>query len=81
MPQRKTPAAYEHLAQERGFAWLGPEVSNVRTKTIWQCPAGHQWPATYNKIQQKRGCPIAPVKRPGNQMITTAWLKGAVSSG
>lgn len=64
MPQRKTPADYERLAQERGFAWLGPEVANVRTKTTWQCPAGHRWPAAYNKIQQKRGCPHCAGKAP-----------------
>lgn len=64
MPQRKTPADYEHLAQVRGFVWLGPAVANVRTKTTWQCPAGHQWQATYNKIQQKRGCPHCAGRAP-----------------
>jgi hypothetical protein len=64
MPQRKTPDAYKHLAQERGFAWLGPEVANAREKTTWQCPAGHQWQTSYNKIQQKRGCPFCAGKAP-----------------
>jgi hypothetical protein len=36
---------------------LGPEAPNVQTKTGWQCPQGHQWQATYDKIRGGTGCP------------------------
>jgi hypothetical protein len=58
MPLRKTPADYCDLAKERGFRWLGPEVSNTGTKTGWECAQGHRWEARYNSIQRGSGCPI-----------------------
>lgn len=55
----RTPEDYHVLATERGFdGWLGPEVPNVRTKTKWRCDQGHEWWATYNRIQQGYGCPV-----------------------
>lgn len=51
------PAGYHALASQRGFTWLGPEVSNVASKTWWQCGYGHKWMAAYNYIQRGRGCP------------------------
>ena len=53
----KTPADYEALAHKRGLHWIGPNVPNTATKTVWQCADGHQWEATYNNIQQGKGCP------------------------
>jgi hypothetical protein len=59
MPRRrKTPADYHALAETRGFRWLGPEVSNVGTKTRWQCEHGHQWEARYGHIKRGTGCPV-----------------------
>ena len=55
---RRTPAEYRALAEERGFQWLGPEVTSTRTKTLWQCEDGHEWEACYDKIRQCRGCPV-----------------------
>ena len=53
---RHPPAAYEALAQTRGYEWLGPEVRNINTKTTWRCGHGHQWPATYSEIKQGGAC-------------------------
>ena len=57
----KEPADYHALADKRGFRWLGPEVSNVRTKTGWACDRGHEWQTTYDSIQGGRDCPICGV--------------------
>jgi hypothetical protein len=54
----KTPADYQTLARQRGFAWLGPTVPNIQTKTGWECPQGHHWQAHYNSISQGSGCPF-----------------------
>lgn len=54
----KTPDDYHALAEEQGFGWIGPEVSNVRTKTGWECEEGHQWQADYSHVQRGGGCPI-----------------------
>ena len=56
--QRHTPVRYHALALQRGFRWLGPEVTHANAKTRWECrQAGHRWKATYNKVNQRRGCP------------------------
>jgi very-short-patch-repair endonuclease len=54
----KTLDDYHSLAEERGFEWLGPEVPNIQSKTIWRCQNGHQWEAHYNSIHQGSGCPV-----------------------
>jgi len=65
----KTSADYHALAAERGFRWLGPEVSRTNIKTGWECARGHRWEARYGSIQQGTGCPacagLAP-KTPGD---------------
>jgi very-short-patch-repair endonuclease len=54
----KTPADYHALAEERGFGWLGPEVPNTHTRTVWECAEGHQWEAHYaNVLHKGSGCP------------------------
>jgi hypothetical protein len=55
--QRLSPEDYHALATERGYRWLGPQVKNVRAKTWWKCPQGHQWESPHRSIQQGRGCP------------------------
>jgi hypothetical protein len=54
----KTPDDYYALALERGFRWLGPSVTNIKTETWWECKHGHQWKARYNNIQQGSNCPF-----------------------
>ncbi len=49
----KKPDDYHRLAESKGLKWLGPKVSNVQGKTIWLCPEGHRWEATYNVVQQR----------------------------
>jgi hypothetical protein len=56
--QRKTPEDYRQMAAKRGWRWLGPEVTNVMTKTRWRCSLGHEWLMYYNDILQGHGCPI-----------------------
>lgn len=53
---RKGADAYRRLAREHGFEWLGPEVSNTKTKTTWECSNGHRWKARYNDIHNGFGC-------------------------
>jgi len=54
---KKKPADYHELAKRRGFRWLGPEVPNNRTKTIWQCEKGHKWESRFTNIDRGQGCP------------------------
>ena len=56
-PQRKKPADYHTLAKQQAFRWRGPEVSNVFSKTVWECSEGHCWEAPYHSIQRGNGCP------------------------
>jgi hypothetical protein len=53
----KKPTDYQKLASERGFRWIGPEVTNVMQKTFWECPNGHKWNSTYSMINSGYGCP------------------------
>ena len=54
---QKTPAEYHALGTQCGFAWLGPNVPNVRTPTTWRCSRGHEWQARYADIYTGYGCP------------------------
>jgi hypothetical protein len=54
----RVPADYHALAADIGFRWLGPEVPNTQTKTLWECEEGHQWEAIFNSIQRGAGCPF-----------------------
>jgi hypothetical protein len=56
--RRKTPADYRAVAQQRGFTWTGPKVTNVGAKTGWRCSEGHCWQNSYGQIQQGDGCPL-----------------------
>lgn len=60
----KRPQDYRDLAANRDFAWIGPTVPNVMTKTEWRCQYGHQWQAWYSAIQQGNGCPICSNRQP-----------------
>lgn len=60
--RRKMPSDYRALARKRGFRWIGPEVPNNITKTIWQCSLEHRWKASYAMIQQGKGCPVCAGK-------------------
>lgn len=52
----KLPIDYHEIAQGRNFKWMGPEVPNANTKTIWRCPKEHYWLSTYHDINSGRGC-------------------------
>jgi hypothetical protein len=53
---RKTIEEFGRLAEERGFLWHGPLVTNSKTKTEWECPEGHRWFAPFNAVHQGNGC-------------------------
>lgn len=55
--KRKQKADYIALAKEKGFRWIGPEVSNVHIKTTWQCKNDHQWQVRFKDIYNGSGCP------------------------
>ncbi len=84
---------YESLAKQRGFEWLGPLPKNVKENSWWRCAFGHEWAATYNSIQQGRGCPFCGELRRGYKRKLAAsdykrlansrgfvWLGPAVSN-
>lgn len=54
---RHPASDYHALARQRGWEWLGPEVSNVTIKTLWKCECGHCWEARFQAIQSGNGCP------------------------
>jgi len=54
----KSPSDYRILAEERGFQWLGPEVTNTKANTAWVCDAGHRWETPFTTIQSGHGCPV-----------------------
>lgn len=56
------PYDYALLARKRGFIWLGPTVDKTSDLVGWQCPEGHIWQASYNRIQQGSGCPYCAGK-------------------
>lgn len=67
MSRRLTPDAYHAIAALRGFQWLGPEVSNNRTKTRWLCPKGHVFETRYSEIQKGGGCIFCANERAGER--------------
>jgi len=52
------PSDYHALAKERGLCWSGPQVSNINTRTKWECKQGHQWEASYRNIRRDSDCPL-----------------------
>lgn len=55
--QRYTIEKYETLAAEYGLVFLGSQPKNSKAKTLWQCPDGHKWEASYHDVQQGKECP------------------------
>ena len=62
--RKKTAQDYKELANSRGFIWNGPEVSNTRIKTKWECPKSHVWEAPYSRISLGQGCPYCANRIP-----------------
>lgn len=54
--QRLSMDHAHRLAQSNGGLCLSTVYKNASTPMDWECAAGHQWSATYNKIQQGRWC-------------------------
>jgi hypothetical protein len=54
---RRTETDYQDLANKRGFIWMGPSVSNTKTKTFWKCSKGHIWETAYGNIKSGNSCP------------------------
>lgn len=54
---RKTEIDYHHLAQERGFKWVGQMPLTAAEKTTWECQHGHRWSQAFSIIQYGSGCP------------------------
>jgi hypothetical protein len=54
----KRAAEYYALAEDRGFRWLGPQVSSVHALTSWECEEGHRWEATFTNVRRGTGCPF-----------------------
>lgn len=70
MSFRKTPADYHALANQRGFIWLGPEVSNVDTKTTWQCRCRRTYQSTYYDVSRGHSCPMCGRAKSANTRRT-----------
>lgn len=56
--RKKTKEDYHALALKRGFKWLGTQIINTHTPTLWECNKGHQWEAAYTHIRNGSGCPF-----------------------
>jgi very-short-patch-repair endonuclease len=54
---RIEPDEYHDVAQSQGFEWVGEFPFSVQQKTLWRCPSGHEWMATYTVIRRGHGCP------------------------
>lgn len=88
MPRRKLPVDYHTVAAQRGFEWLGPEVSSVNLKTHWKCPQDHEWSAQYASIRRGSGCPYCANNAPKTnadyhrtaEIHSYKWLGPSVSN-
>jgi hypothetical protein len=56
MGKKKTIEDCYKLAEERGFTLLSTEYIRSDKPLLWRCAENHEWPASYNSIQQGRGC-------------------------
>lgn len=54
--KKKEPEDYYRIAREADIEWLGPIVSNTKTKTKWKCAKGHVWETTYDSIRSGYRC-------------------------
>ena len=57
--RKKSLEDYKKLAEEKEFEYILNNIPEDTQTTIkgWKCKKGHIWSASYNKIQQGRGCP------------------------
>jgi len=61
---RKTIEDARTLATQRHFEFLSPALAGGKRKYLWRCSKGHEWEASYDSIQQGRGCPYCAGKAP-----------------
>ncbi|MFM9435074.1 thiol-disulfide isomerase/thioredoxin [Janthinobacterium sp. CG_23.3] len=57
LSRRLTIEDMQRLAGKRDGQCLSSEYANSHTKLLWQCAAGHQWPATPANIGRGKWCP------------------------
>jgi very-short-patch-repair endonuclease len=55
--KRLTADDFHAIAAERGMKWMGQEVVDARTKTLWLCPNNHEWESSHNNLRKGFGCP------------------------
>lgn len=68
------PDEYHTIARSRGYEWVGEFPSNVTEKTLWRCPVGHEWMASYTKIRTGRSCPKCQ-NRVNGHLVSTPQCK------
>ena len=62
--QRFTIADVKRKTAGRDLTLLSTEYVNAISKLLWRClKCSHEWPASYNKINQGRGCPMCGRKQ------------------
>jgi transposase-like protein len=70
------PSAYEKLAQNAGFTWLGPRVRNTTTNTRWRGKrCGHEFSKNYELMSRQPSCPQCSKIRPKDEADYRALAK------
>lgn len=54
---RNSIARIQHAAAKRQGKLISTEYHNSREHLVWECAAGHQWRAPYNRIRSGKWCP------------------------
>ena len=74
---------YHELAEERGFAWIGPAVGKTAIRTSWQCISGHVWEARYSNVRKGSGCPYCAglAKKTPDDYLDLARVRGFIWLG
>lgn len=63
---KKTSLDYKNLGIEKNLKWLGSNIKNTHSKTLWQCKEGHEFLSSYDKIRSGGYCPECNGKRRKN---------------
>lgn len=49
---------YEEFERQTGYKLLGSVPSNIKDKTLWQCPKGHQYETSFAILKKDHGCSV-----------------------